>query len=30
MVVNGVKRGYQATFTQRDGHYEIKAQDLTW
>ncbi|MGY2746927.1 hypothetical protein ACVWZ8_004044 [Arthrobacter sp. UYCu723] len=30
MVVNGVKRGYLATFTQRDGHYEIKAQDLTW
>ena len=30
MVVNGVKRGYRATFTQRDGHYEIKAQELTW
>lgn len=30
MVVNGVKRGYRATFTERDGHYEIKAQDLTW
>ncbi|WP_427007841.1 hypothetical protein [Pseudarthrobacter sp. H2] len=30
MIVNGAKRGYQATFTQRDGHYEIKAQDLTW
>lgn len=30
MVVNGVKRGYRATFTQRDGHYEIKAQALTW
>lgn len=30
MLVNGVKRGYRATFTQRDGHYEIKAQDLTW
>jgi hypothetical protein len=30
MVVNGVKRGYRATFTQRDGHYEIRAQELTW
>lgn len=30
MVVNGVKRGYRATFTERDGHYEIVAQDLTW
>jgi hypothetical protein len=30
MVVNGVKRGYRATFTERDGHYEIKAQKLTW
>lgn len=30
MVVNGVKRGYRATFTERDGHYEIKAQELTW
>ncbi len=30
MVVNGVKRGYLATFTERDGHYEIKAQALTW
>ena len=30
MVVNGVKRGYRATFTERDGHYVIKAQELTW
>ena len=30
IVVNGVKRGYLATFTKRDGHYEIKAQALTW
>lgn len=30
MVVNGVKRGYRATFTERDGHYKIKAQELTW
>ena len=30
MLVNGVKRGFRATFTQRDGHYVIKSQKLTW
>jgi hypothetical protein len=30
MRVNGVKRGFRATFTQRDGHYVLKAQKLTW
>jgi len=30
MRVNGVKRGFRATFTLREGHYELKAQKLTW
>lgn len=28
--VNGAKRGYLVTFTERDGHYVIKAQKKTW
>jgi hypothetical protein len=28
--VNGVRRGFRATFTQRPGHYEIASQKLTW
>lgn len=30
MRVNGVKRGFRATFTQREGHYVIASQKLTW
>lgn len=30
MRVNGVKQGLRATFTLRYGHYELKAQKLTW
>ncbi|MDQ0620557.1 hypothetical protein [Arthrobacter globiformis] len=30
MRVNGAKRGYLVTFTERDGHYVVKAQKLTW
>jgi len=30
MRVNGVKEGFRATFTEREGHYELKAQKLTW
>jgi len=30
MRVNGVKQGFRATFTEREGHYVIKAQKLTW
>jgi hypothetical protein len=30
MRVNGAKRGVRATFTQRQGHYVLKAQKLTW
>jgi hypothetical protein len=30
MRVNGVKRGFRATFTQRAGHYVIAPQKLTW
>lgn len=28
--VNGVKRGFLATFTLREGHYVLKTQKLTW
>lgn len=28
--LNGVKRGFRATFTQRAGHYVIAPQKLTW
>jgi hypothetical protein len=28
--VNGAKRGYLVTFTERDGHYVVKAQKKTW
>jgi PBP1b-binding outer membrane lipoprotein LpoB len=30
MIVNGVKQGVRATFEQRDGHYVLKPQKLTW
>lgn len=30
MRVNGVKRGLRVTFTQREGHYVITQQKLTW
>ena len=30
VMVNGAKRGYLATFTDRDGHYAVKPQKLTW
>jgi hypothetical protein len=30
MRVNGVKEGFRATFTEREGHYVLKAQKLTW
>ncbi|MDQ1538522.1 MAG: hypothetical protein QOE58_2915 [Actinomycetota bacterium] len=30
MRVNGVKRGFRATFTQRAGHYSVTSQKLTW
>ena len=30
MRVNGVKEGFGATFTGREGHYVLKAQKLTW
>jgi hypothetical protein len=30
MLVNGVKQGVRASFVQRDGHYELKPQKLTW
>jgi hypothetical protein len=30
MRVNGVKRGLRVTFTQREGHYVITSQKLTW
>jgi hypothetical protein len=30
MRVNGVKRGFRATFTQRAGHYSLVSQKLTW
>lgn len=28
--VKGAKRGYLVTFTERDGHYTVKPQKLTW
>jgi len=28
--VNGVRRGYRATFTVRAGHYAVTPQKLTW
>ncbi len=28
--VNGVKKGFLVTFTQRDGHYQVASQKLTW
>ncbi|HKS03030.1 MAG TPA: DUF4333 domain-containing protein [Arthrobacter sp.] len=28
--VSGAKRGYLVTFTERDGHYVVKAQKKTW
>jgi len=28
--VNGAKRGYLVTFTERDGHYVVEAQKKTW
>lgn len=28
--VSGTKRGYLVTFTERDGHYVVKPQKLTW
>jgi len=28
--VNGVKRGFRATFTLHDGHYKVTSQKLTW
>jgi len=28
--VSGAKRGYLVTFTERDGHYVVKPQKLTW
>jgi hypothetical protein len=28
--VNGVKRGFRATFTKRVGHYSMSPQKLTW
>jgi hypothetical protein len=30
MKVQGVEEGLRATFTQREGHYVLKAQKLTW
>ncbi len=30
MRVNGVKEGFRATFAEREGHYVLKAQKLTW
>jgi hypothetical protein len=30
MKVKGVEEGLRATFTQRAGHYVLKAQKLTW
>jgi hypothetical protein len=27
---SGAKRGYLVTFTERDGHYVVKAQKKTW
>ena len=30
MKVKGVEEGLRATFTLRKGHYELKAQKLTW
>ena len=30
VMANGAKRGYLVTFTERDGHYVLKAQKLTW
>jgi hypothetical protein len=30
MRLNGVKRGFRATFTQRTGHYVLARQALTW
>jgi hypothetical protein len=30
VMVNGGKRGYLVTFTERDGHYVVKPQKLTW
>ena len=30
VLANGAKRGYLVTFTERDGHYVLKAQKLTW
>jgi hypothetical protein len=30
MKVKGVEEGLRATFTQREGHYVLKAQKLTW
>ncbi|MFE4544368.1 DUF4333 domain-containing protein [Arthrobacter sp. NPDC056727] len=28
--INGAKRGYLVTFTERDGHYIVKPQKVTW
>lgn len=30
MRVNGVKKGFRVTFTDRDGHYVVASQALTW
>lgn len=30
MSVDGVKKGFLVTFTQRDGHYQVASQKLTW
>ena len=30
MRLNGVKRGLLVTFTQREGHYTVRSQSLTW
>lgn len=30
MRVNGVKEGFRATFTGREGHYVLKSQKLVW
>jgi len=30
MKVKGVEEGLRASFTQREGHYVLKAQKLTW
>lgn len=30
VLANGAKRGYLVTFTERDGHYIVKPQKVTW